>query len=325
MDAITPHRAAPLRSHNINGYRAMNAARREALLPTAALLLACAGAWFVPQAFVPLKVAIVPALGLIMFGMGLTLTGPQLTAVLRRPRWLLLGIGLQFLIMPALAWGIAAKLGLPATLAAGLILVGACPGGTASNVMTYLARGDVALSVAMTAASTFVAPLLTPWVMLWLAGARVDVPALAMFIDILRIVLLPVLAGMLLRRYLAAVAKRLAGWLPGLSMLLIALIVAIILALNRHQLAATGAVVATAVVLHNGLGFALGYLGARLGGAGPAQRRAIAIEVGMQNSGLATALAIKFLPPLAALPAALFSVWQNLAGLGLAALWRRGR
>lgn len=295
------------------------------MLPTAALLLACVGAWFVPQLFAPLKGAIVPALGLIMFGMGLTLTGPQLTAVLRRPRYLLLGIGLQFLIMPALAWGLAELLQLPPTLAAGLILVGACPGGTASNVMTYLARGDVALSVAMTAASTLVAPLLTPWITWWLAGTRVDVPAAAMLLDILRIVLLPVLAGVLLRRYPAAFAKRLAGWLPGLSMLLIALIVAIILALNRDQLAATGALVAGAVVLHNALGFALGYAGARLGGATPAQRRTIAIEVGMQNSGLATALAIKFLPPLAALPAALFSVWQNLAGLGLATAWRRAR
>lgn len=325
MDAIKPNRAAKLRSHNANGHTAMKSSRLEAFFPTFALLAACAGAWFVPQAFVPLKGAIVPALGLIMFGMGLTLTGPQLTGVLRRPRWLLLGIGLQFLIMPTLAWSLAELLGLPPTLAAGLILVGACPGGTASNVMTYLARGDVALSVAMTAASTIVAPLATPWLTLWLAGTRVDVPTLAMLGDILRIVLLPVLAGMLLRRYLAGIAKRLARWLPGLSMLLIALIVAIILALNRHQLAVTGVLVAGAVVLHNGLGFVLGYLGARLGGAGPAQRRAIAIEVGMQNSGLATALAIKFLPPLAALPAALFSVWQNLAGLGLAAAWRRGR
>lgn len=299
--------------------------RQEALLPTAALLLACAGAWFAPQVFVPLKAAIVPALGLIMFGMGLTLTGAQLAAVLRRPRWLLLGIGLQFAVMPAVGWALAGALHLPAALAAGVILVGACPGGTASNVMTYLARGDVALSVAMTAASTLVAPLLTPWLTLWLAGARVEVPALAMLLDILRIVLLPVLAGVLLRRYLGGLARALARWLPGLSMLLVALIVAIIVALNRHQLGAVGALVAGAVVLHNALGFSLGYLGARLGGANPAQRRAIAIEVGMQNSGLATALAIKFLPALAALPAALFSVWQNLAGLALAAAWRRGR
>jgi BASS family bile acid:Na+ symporter len=119
------------------------------------------------------------------------------------------------------------------------------------------------------------------------------------------------------------VARRLARWLPGLAMLLVALIVAIIVALNRPRLAATGTLVAGAVVLHNGFGFALGYLGAALGGAAPAQRRAIAIEVGMQNSGLATALALKFLPPLAALSAALFSVWQNLAALGLAAVWRR--
>ena len=140
----------------------MKLSRLEAIFPTFALLLACAGAWFVPQVFVPLKAAIVPALGLIMFGMGLTLTAAQLSAVLRRPRWLLLGIGLQFAVMPVLAFGIAARLGLAPTLAAGLILVGACPGGTASNVMTYLARGDVALSVAMTAASTIVALLSTP-------------------------------------------------------------------------------------------------------------------------------------------------------------------
>ena len=295
----------------------------EAAIPTALLLLACVAAWFVPQAFVPLKALIVPMLGLVMFGMGLTLTGAELAAVLRRPRWLLLGIGLQFLIMPTLAFVIAGWLGLSAPLAAGLILVGACPGGTASNVMTYLARGDVALSVAMTAASTLIAPLATPWLTLWLAGARVDVPALAMLVDILRIVLLPVLAGVLLRRYLGGVARQLARWLPGLAMLLVALIVAIIVALNRGQLVAAGALAAIAVVLHNGFGFALGYLGALLGGAAPAQRRAISIEVGMQNSGLATALAFKFLPPLAALPAALFSVWQNLAALGLAAAWRR--
>jgi BASS family bile acid:Na+ symporter len=151
----------------------------------------------------------------------------------------------------------------------------------------------------------------------------VEVPALAMLVDILRIVLLPVLAGVALRRYLGGLASSLARWLPGLSMLLVALIVAIIVALNRHQLGAVGALLAGAVVLHNALGFALGYLGALLGGASPPQRRAIAIEVGMQNSGLATALAIKFLPALAALPAALFSVWQNLAGLALAAAWRR--
>ncbi|WP_372719335.1 bile acid:sodium symporter family protein [Immundisolibacter sp.] len=297
----------------------------QAWIPTALLLVACAAAWLVPQAFVPLKGAIVPALGLIMFGMGLTLTGPQLTAVLRRPRWLLMGIGLQFVVMPAAALGLAMALDLPPTLAAGLILVGTCPGGTASNVVTYLARGDVALSVAMTATSTLLAPLATPWLTLWLAGTRIDVPALAMFGDIVRIVLLPVAAGVMLRRWLTPLAQHLARWLSGLSMLLIAFIVAIILALNHGQLAATGVLVATAVILHNTLGFVLGYLGATLTGAGSAQRRAIAIEVGMQNSGLATALAIKFLPPLAALPAALFSVWQNLAGLGLAAAWRRGR
>ncbi|MFZ5492723.1 MAG: bile acid:sodium symporter family protein [Pseudomonadota bacterium] len=296
----------------------------SALLSTAALLLACVGAWAAPQLFVPLKGAIVPALGLIMFGMGLTLTGTQLAAVLRRPRWLVLGIVLQFAVMPILGWALAAGFGLPPALAAGVILVGACPGGTASNVMTFLARGDVALSVAMTAVSTLAAPLLTPWITLWLAGTRVDVPALAMLVDILRIVLLPVLAGVALRRYLGGLAGPLARWLPGLSMLLVALIVAIIVALNRHQLGAVGALLAGAVALHNALGFALGYVGARLGGASPPQRRAIAIEVGMQNSGLATALAIKFLPTLAALPAALFSVWQNLAGLALASAWRRG-
>jgi BASS family bile acid:Na+ symporter len=291
--------------------------------PVGVLLAACLLAWWLPQALVPLKVAIVPALGLIMFGMGLTLTGAQLTAALRRPRWLLLGVALQFAVMPLLAYAIAGYLGLSSTLAAGLILVGACPGGTASNVMVYLARGDVALSVAMTAVSTLAAVLLTPWLTLWLAGTRVDVPAPAMLLDILRIVLLPVLAGMLVRLLLRGPATALARVLPGLSMLLIALIVAIILALNRGQLAATGTVIAGAVIAHNALGFALGYVAAWFGGAAPAQRRAIAIEVGMQNSGLATALAIKYLPALAALPAALFSVWQNLAGLALAAAWRR--
>lgn len=293
--------------------------------PAGVLALSCVAGYAWPGAFAPLRAGIVPALGLVMFGMGLTLSATQVRGLLARPWLLALGTALQFALMPAAGWLSAWLFRLPPDLSAGLILTGSAPGGTASNVMVYLARGDVALSVGCTALSTLLAPLATPLFTELYADARVAVPALAMARDTALIVLAPVLAGMALRALRPGLAARLTAGLPFLALAVVGLIVAIILALSHDRLGQVGLALAGAVVAHNALGLALGYGAAAACRLGEAQRRAIALEVGMQNSGLASALALKFLPPLAALPAALFSVWHNVSALALAAWWgRRG-
>jgi bile acid:Na+ symporter, BASS family len=297
---------------------------RQALAPLVFLLLMSTAAWFWPALFVPLKPAIVPGLGIIMFAMGTTLSPGQIFAVMVRPRWLVVGVALQFMIMPLVAWGLAISLDLSAALAAGLILVGSCPGGTASNLMVYLGRGNLALSVAMTAVSTLLAPVATPWLTHWLVGERIEIPVREIFYSMVAVVLLPVSLGMVaravFRRWMAGVART----LPLVSLVVIGLIVATVVALSRDNLTLLAPTVIIAVMLHNGFGLLLGYGAALAAGAGLADRRAIALEVGMQNSGLAAALAIKFLPIAAVLPAAAFSLWHNLSALSLIAVWRAG-
>jgi BASS family bile acid:Na+ symporter len=292
------------------------------LLPLAALL-ACAAAWLWPDAIAAGRPAIQPLLGLVMLGMGVTLSPTDFRRIAKRPGAVGIGVGLQLAVMPLLGLVLARALDLSPALAAGVILLGACPGGTASNVVTWLARGDVALSVSLTTASTVLAPLATPALTALYAGARVPVPAAAMLRDIAAIVLLPLAAGVALRALAGARVERVTRALPLLSVAAIAAIIAIVVALNRGQLAAVAAPVALAVVLHNGLGLALGWIGARALGRTEREARTIAIEVGMQNSGLAAALAAAHFPPAAALPGALFSVWHNLSGAALASWWSR--
>lgn len=288
-----------------------------------AALAGCALAWLVPEWFTPLKGAIVPLLGVVMFAMGLTLSGRDFLAVIRRPQLIALGLLLQYGIMPLAAWLIALALGLPPQLLAGLVLLGASPGGTASNLVCYLARADVALSITLTTASTLLAVVLTP-ALTWLyAGERVSVPALEMLASIARMVLIPVALGVLINHLLGARLAPLRAVLPLVSMLAIVLIIAIVVALNHAALAQAGVLVALAVVVHNLSGLTLGYGVARLAGVGEKQARTLAIEVGMQNSGLAAALAVKYFSALAALPGALFSIWHNLSGAALAGWWAR--
>ncbi len=286
-------------------------------------LLASVAAFAFPEALVGLKSGILPLLGLVMFGMGVTLRPEQFRDVLRRPSLVALGSAMQFGIMPLAAWGIGHLMGLPPALLAGLVLVGASPGGTASNVICYLARGDVALSITLTTVSTLLAVVLTPLLTLLYVGERVPVPAGAMLISILQVVLVPVALGVLVNR----LAGQRIGWIqrlfPLISVAAIVLIIAIIVALNRGSLAAMGVTVAVAVILHNGVGLASGYALARLAGEDETRARTLAIEVGMQNSGLAVALAVKYFSPAAALPGAIFSVWHNLSGSALAAWWSR--
>lgn len=286
--------------------------------------LAAAAALLWPPGFIWFQPFIVPGLGLIMFGMGTALTPADFKRVAEQPYAIGVGLAAQFLVMPLAAAGISKIFNLPAGLAAGLILVGSCPGGTASNVMTYLARGDVALSVTMTSCSTMVSVAATPYLMSWLAGRYVPVHPLDLLFSILMIVIIPVIAGLITRQFLGLGGRKVEALLPIVSVVFIVLIVACIVALSKEQLLESGLLVFAIVALHNGCGLALGYALAKLAGLDAVRCRTIAIEVGMQNSGLGVALARKhFTDVLVALPSAIFSVWHNLTGPALANYWSR--
>jgi BASS family bile acid:Na+ symporter len=288
------------------------------------LILAGAGIAFVsPDTFTPLGGLITPLLGIIMFGMGLTLTVPDFKLVVTRPLPVLLGVVAQYSIMPLLGWAVAWALQLPPELAAGVILVGCAPGGTASNVVTYLAKGDTALSVAMTSVSTLLAPVLTPLLTLWLAGQYMPVDGVGMAVSILQIVLVPVALGLAVRMLLPRLTTKALPALPWVSVVAITLVVVAVVAGSADAIVEAGLLVLAAVVLHNCLGYAIGYGFGRLTGQPERVRRTMAIEVGMQNSGLAAGLAAQYFSPLAALPGAVFSVWHNVSGAILAALLRR--
>ena len=293
-----------------------------ALFPLWALLGSLL-AWWAPGAFIPLKAAIIPLLGMVMFGMGMTLTGSDFLNVLRRPFPVILGVTLQFLLMPFAAWALARGAGLAPQLAVGLILVGCSPGGTASNVICYLARGDVALSITLTTVSTLLAVVATPLLTLIYAGETVPVPALDILITVFKIIFLPVTLGVMVNHFFHGALAPVRRVFPLLSVLSIVLIIMIIVALNHDSLASVASGVATVVILHNAIGLLGGYWLPRWLGRDKRECRTLAIEVGMQNSGLAVALAVKYFSTTAALPGALFSIWHNLSGSLLAGIWRR--
>lgn len=292
------------------------------LFPVLILLGGLCG-MLMPQAFLGLSSWINPLLMVIMFCMGLTLTMPDFALVFKNPLPVLGGVAAQFIIMPSMGWLVATMLQLEPALAAGLILVGCAPGGTASNVVSYLARGNVALSVAMTSVSTLLAPLLTPALALWLAGQYMPVDAGSMAISVVQIVLIPVVLGIFLRMLFNRFVDKVSGALPWLSVLAITFVVTVIVAGSAQTIVTAGLLVLVAVVLHNALGLALGYAIGILLRVPEDSRRTIAIEVGMQNSGLAGGLAKQYFSPEAALPGAAFSVWHNLSGALIAAYWRR--
>ena len=260
-----------------------------------------------------------------MFGMGLTLKPEDFRVVFSRPRDVLIGCLAQFTVMPALAYLLTRVFGLEPALAIGVILVGCCPGGTASNVITYLAKGDLALSVGMTAVSTLLAPVLTPLLVWLLAGETVDVDVIGMLLSILWVVILPIALGLLVKRFWPRTTEKAAGYLPALSTLAICVIVLIVIAANAHKLLDGGWVIMLVVVLHNVCGLAAGYLIGSMLHLSPAKRRAISVEVGMQNSGLASSLATLHFAayPLATIPGALFSVWHNISGAVVARIYSR--
>jgi BASS family bile acid:Na+ symporter len=276
-----------------------------------------------PAPFAGLTGLTVPVLGIIMFGMGMTLTGEDFRRIARRPGDVAIGAAAQYGIMPVTGFILARAFQLDPMLATGVVLVGSCPGGTASNVITYLARGDVALSVTMTSVTTLLAPLMIPLSMYVFAGQWIHVPALDLFISTVEIIILPVVLGAGLRLLLGKRIEYVLPVLPGVSSLSIIFIVGVIVAANAPSIAKVGPAVAVIVMLHNVTGLALGYSAARLSGMDVRKARAVSIEVGMQNSGLAVALANLHFSPLAALPAAIFSVWHNISGSSIAWWWRR--
>lgn len=275
-----------------------------------------------PPLFAWIRPYISLGLGLIMFGMGLTLEFSDFTRVSRQWPSVALGVSLQYALMPAIAWVVCALLQLPPEAAVGVMLVGCCPAGTASNVIAYFSRADVPLSVTMSLASTLLAPLLTPALMELLAGQRVAVNFWSMAGSICWIVVCPVLGGLVLRRTLQARVRPALRIFPAVSVLSISAVIACVVAINQKTILTVPLMVLAAVILHNALGFLCGFWAARGTGAAFVTARTISIEVGMQNSGLAVALAGTFFGPAAALPGALFSLWQNLAGMLLARWWR---
>jgi BASS family bile acid:Na+ symporter len=270
------------------------------------------------------KNLIVPLIQLIMFGMGTTLSLADFGRVMRMPWAVFVGIFLQYLIMPFVAWGLAMAFGFEGQVAAGMILVGSCPGGVASNVINYLAGANVPLSVTMTAISTIVSPIMTPLMMKLLAGALVPVSFWGMMVDILKMILIPVAAGLVVNRLLHGRERLRDAVLPVLSMGGIVLIIAIITSLSRDKLLEVAPLLLIAVSLHNGLGYLLGYYGARAMRLSKRDSRTVAVEVGLQNGGMASGLAISALKSAeAGLAAAIFGPFQNASGSVLASFWRR--
>ena len=296
------------------------------------VLLTAVFALLFPEALSALKPTMInPLLGVVMFGMGLTLKLEDFKVVFSRPKDVVIGCLAQFTVMPLLAWLLAKGFSLSDELALGVVLVGCCPGGTASNVITYLAKGDLALSVGMTGVSTLLAPLLTPFLTWLLVGQHVDVDMVSMFLSILWVVILPIVAGLLFRSLLPKFTESAVAYLPALSSLAIAFIVAIIVSANSAKLMVGGWLIILVVMLHNLCGLLLGYGIARVLGLELKKRVAVSIEVGMQNSGLASSLATLHFAayPMATIPGALFSVWHNISGAVMArvysAIQRRGQ
>ncbi|WP_228278325.1 bile acid:sodium symporter family protein [Brevibacterium limosum] len=314
-------------AHQASGGNAAPAADRSSIIAVTALpvLVVIAGVlgFLLPDAFTPLAPSITWALGVVMFFMGLTLTLPDFARIAKRPWIAVLGVVTQFVAMPLLGLLVVTVYSLPPEIAVGVILVGCAPGGTASNVVTYLSKGDTALSVSITTLSTLCAPVLTPLLTLWLAGSYMDVPFWSMFVSICQTVLVPVIVGVIVRVFASKLIDRISPVLPWLASIAIAYIVAIVVAGSADSIATAGVLVLLAVVTHNLLGLGVGYGVAAACRLDTPTRRALSFEVGLQNSGLASTLATTYFSPLAALPGAVFSVWHNVSGALLASIFAR--
>ena len=286
------------------------------------ILFAVLGFLF-PNTFKLIAPYIVILLGIIMFGMGLTLSLDDFQALVRRPLEVAIGVLAHFIIMPALAVLLTRIIPMPPEVAAGVILVGCCPGGTSSNVMTYLAKGDVALSVACTSVTTLAAPIVTPFLVWMFASQYLTVDPVAMFLSIVQVILLPLALGLLFQKFVPSLVRAAIPVLPLVSVIGIVLIVSAVVGASKGAIAQSGLLIFAVVVLHNGLGYLFGFFAAKAFGLSLPKRKALAIEVGMQNSGLGAALANAYFSPIAAVPSAIFSVWHNISGALIANYFSR--
>lgn len=287
------------------------------------VLLFAGMAFMAPETFKIIGPYVPWLLGIVMLGMGMTLTLSDFGEILKHPKAVILGVIAQFVIMPLLAYGLSILFSLPPAIAVGVILVGSCPGGTASNVMTYLAKGNVALSVACTSVSTLLAPFLTPAVFYLLASQWIDISPSAMFISVMKMVLLPIALGVILRMIFKSSIEKATEVLPLVSVAAIVLIVAAVVSGSKQSIIESGLLIFGVVILHNGLGYLLGFWAAKLLKLDYSDSKAVSIEVGMQNSGLGVALAKTHfaLDPVTAVPSAIFSFWHNISGPLLATYW----
>ncbi|MBO8177704.1 MAG: bile acid:sodium symporter family protein [Bacillus sp. (in: Bacteria)] len=280
-------------------------------------------AFLFPKGFTWIAPYIVPMLGVIMFGMGLTLKWDDFKEVFTRPKEVFIGVGAQFLIMPLLAVGLVTIFPVSPEVALGVILVGCCPGGTASNVITYLAKGDTALSVTITSVSTLLAPFVTPFLIWLFAEEWLTISATSLVWSIMKMVILPIALGLIVRSLFPKHVEASIDVLPMISVISIVAIIGAIIAVNKEALASSGVLIFTIVMLHNVLGLLIGWLLAKWLKLSLPKQAAISIEVGMQNSGLGAALAAAHFAPLAAVPSAIFSVWHNISGPLFATMFRK--
>lgn len=290
------------------------------------VLVIAALALFVPASCLWIQTSWVNyLLMIVMFGMGLTLKPSDFVVVFKRPKDVIIGCVAQFTLMPIIAFLLGKGFGLEAGLLAGVILVGTCPGGTSSNVITYLSKGDVALSVGMTSVNTLLAPFLTPAITYLLLRTSVTVDVVSMFTSIIKVVIVPILLGFVINKFFGKFVSKALDILPVVSVVAITLIVAAVVSHNSSKILETGLVVFAVVILHNVLGYALGYLLGRILKLPLSKKKALSVEIGMQNSGLATSLAGSAFPDLAmaTVPGAIFSVWHNISGAILANIFRK--
>ncbi|MCR5260685.1 MAG: bile acid:sodium symporter family protein [Candidatus Gastranaerophilales bacterium] len=290
------------------------------------ILVAAFASLFFPACFLCVKTSYINyLLMIIMFGMGLTLKSDDFVLIFSHPREIFFGTVSQYVFMPLIALGLCYLFHLDAALTAGVILVGTCPGGTASNVITYLSKGDIALSVCMTSVNTLLAPILTPLITYLMLKTTVETNITAMFIGIIQVILVPIILGLVINKYFGKFTQKCVKLLPMMSVFAICLIVVSVVSHNSEKIFSAGLIILAVVILHNILGYLFGFGVGKLLGLNPAKTKAFSIEVGMQNSGLATSLASTAFPtmPEAAVPGAMFSVWHNISGAVLAAFYRK--
>jgi BASS family bile acid:Na+ symporter len=277
--------------------------------------------FFSPYLFSWVQTYIKQILGAIMFCMGATLTFSDFKSIVKSPKLIGVGVALQYTFMPLLAYLISKVLQLPNEQLIGMVIVGSCPGGTASNLITFLSKGNVALSVVITLSSTILAPLLTPLMIYLFLMEQMPIDTFALMKSVFWIVVFPIFDALVIRHFFEKQFQKIAFVFPAIAIFLISLLVAYIIGINKDLLLTLPLLLFLAIVMHNGLGYLLGYYVSKLFGFAIKDSRTIAIEVGMQNSGLGLALASQFFSAAATLPSALFSIWHNLSGILIAKKW----